>query len=562
MTVFISAIRWPTLWLLVTLFLGMPHAHAQQQASVDSAQNDPLRALLLEREERLSELARLIQRNIEKRDALQSSIDGLDPANVEDELRAIKAVRSEISQLRSAFELIAVGDVNLSVMNVEEETAFDWQKEISEIAAPLVDSLKALTEQPRKISELRSAIELAKERQAVAEAALESLSSFEPANLGEQAEPLFLQVVDKWQSERDSLREKIAANEARLNLLLTEKQLNATTFWSASRKFLLGTGLTLVLAVIAGIVAWAVMRMLWWLYSRAATKTPINRKHTLSRLFAYSYHLLTLLVVLAAVLAVLYVRQDIFLLALSLLVILMVLVGLRQFIPKYADEARLLLNIGPVREQELVTVHGLPWQVDTINVNSVLKNPALNGELRMPLSDIGQLVSRPADNETWFPSRIGDFVLLSDDSFGRVINQTPQSVQLSCRGGMVKSIPTSDYYASSITNLSAADTFGTSIEFGFDYSLQDISLDVIPQTLQQAVQSTLVENGYEHTLKQVVADLQSAGASSLDFMIWASFDSSVAGDYFRINRLLQKACVAVANEKQWSIPFPQLVIHR
>jgi len=36
---------------------------------------------------------------------------------------------------------------------------------------------------------------------------------------------------------------------------------------------------------------------------------------------------------------------------------------------------------------------------------------------------------------------------------------------------------------------------------------------------------------------------------------------SVAGDFYKLKRLLLQTCVEVSNEKGWVIPFNQLTVH-
>jgi hypothetical protein len=277
---------------------------------------------------------------------------------------------------------------------------------------------------------------------------------------------------------------------------------------------------------------------------------------------AYGYYLLTSIVIVAAILVVLYVREDLLLLALAFLILAGAVLSFRHFLPRYIKEARLLLNLGSVREDERVVYHGLPWQIESLNLHTVLRNPELDGVIRLPLEVMSTLVSRPVKNNLWFPSSRGDFVILPDGTHGQIKHQTPDLVEINVRGGMSLTYNTSDFYAINLINLSREDTFGVSVTFGFDYALQAISLTKIPEKLYAAIESAMHEAGYSQMMKSLIVELSSANASSLDYLVFATMNSQVASDYYKLERLLQRTCISVSNDMDWTIPFPQLTVHQ
>ena len=90
-------------------------------------------------------------------------------------------------------------------------------------------------------------------------------------------------------------------------------------------------------------------------------------------------HAGTGLLMLVAVFVVFYQRGDVLLLGLMILLFVGLALGARQVLPQYVNEAKLLLNIGPMREGERLVWHGLPWRVESINMYTVLRNPELHG---------------------------------------------------------------------------------------------------------------------------------------------------------------------------------------
>jgi len=303
------------------------------------------------------------------------------------------------------------------------------------------------------------------------------------------------------------------------------------------------------------------MRAIWWFAINRVLNKQTRRKAVWFRLLSYSFALLTGVVMFIAFIAVLQMRQDTLLLAIALVLVVTAALGLRNYLPNYISETRLLLNIGPVREDERIMLNGIPWNVESINLQTVLRNPALNGVVRLPIAYIKNATSRPYRDDIWFPTHVGDYVLLPGDQFGQILEQTPELVQIRVRGGMIKSLTTAEFYAMPITNLSRGESFGIATTFGLDYNIQQSSLTEVPDTLKKVVQSALIDLGHQEAADNVMVELNEAGASSLDYMIYAQFPSENAAEYFKFGRTIRQACVQACNENGWSIPYPQMVMH-
>lgn len=95
-----------------------------------------------------------------------------------------------------------------------------------------------------------------------------------------------------------------------------------------------------------------------------------------------------------------------------------------------------MLNIGAVRENERLVLHGVPWRVASINVFCRLVNPSLGVELRLPIEDLVSLVSRPYNHEEpWFPCKKGDWVVVGSATRARVVSLSHEQVEVVERGG-------------------------------------------------------------------------------------------------------------------------------
>jgi len=473
----------------------------------------------------------------------------------------IADINSDIERLKRSLLLSVGGRTALSESYDTPEDETTWQEDVVDILKPLADSVKDLTKRPREIAELREQMDRINSRTSGINQVIEQFQTLENAPLNNVAEDYVSSLFTEWQDELEELEGEELIVSRQLEDLVEGSEKPIESFLPKLKQFVLGTGFTLILAALVALGMYLLMRAGWWLYSKKIVSKDVRRKSTVFRLFSYSYHLVTGIFVILSILFVIYFRDDLLLLALAALLLAGLLFNLKQVLPRYLAEARLLLNLGSVREEERVVYNGLPWQVKSINLYSVLHNPALDGIARLPLSAMQGMVSRPVKNKLWFPTQRGDYVILPDGLLGQIKYQTPDLVEVIVRGGMSQTFTTADFYALNVTNLSREDTFGVSTIFGLDYSLQKISVSEIPQTLKDSVIAKLKENGYENKLKNLIAELSAANTSSLDYLVFATFDKSVAGHFYQLERLMLQACVEVSNEKDWVIPFNQLTVH-
>jgi small-conductance mechanosensitive channel len=278
------------------------------------------------------------------------------------------------------------------------------------------------------------------------------------------------------------------------------------------------------------------------------------------RLLFYAYHLFTMALVALAVLTVFYSRGDLLLLSLAIIALVMLSLGAWRYLPRYLMEGRLLLNVGAVRQGERVIYRDLPLRIANLNLYSELSNPELEGVIRLPLSALAQLISRPRASEDWFPCRVGEYLLLPDGAFALVLQQTIERVRLKVMGSTVE-YGTAEFLQLAVRNLSR-EGFGIAVTFGIDYQHQSIALDEVPQLLHKAITDAFANADFDADLKDLLVEFKAANASSLDYLVYASMDGNSAASYFAIGRLIQQTCVDVCNRENWVIPFTQLTVHQ
>ncbi len=472
----------------------------------------------------------------------------------------VARLSKEIDSLQVAWEMWATGGVDIQLFTSKAEEKFDWREEIESVFEPIVVELRRLTERPRKIERLRSEQAFYQQRLAAAEAALKNVVDYKANAPTPDLVHAFDDLASRWRKRRDDLRNRFELVSFELTELLAPSKPAEAKAGEALQELLSGRLLNLLLAVLAAALTYGLL----WLLNRFYTQMMLRRGRK-RPFFARVLHLIFIVVAallaLFAAMAVLYARGDWILLGLLLIILVGAALTLQRSLPGYLKEARVLLNIGPVREGERVIYNGLPWKVQALNMYSTLINPTLrSGRLLLPLSELTTLVSRRYDdNEPWFPTREDDFVLLSDNTYGRVVLQSPETVQLRVAGAL-RNYRIGAFLDSNPQNLSL-EGFAVIIKFGLDYRHQAQVTSEIREQLADYIGSHLKAHVWGKHLQDFMVEFDQAAVSSLDFFVWATFSGEAADSYRRIQRLMQGLAVDACNAHGWEIPFTQMTVH-
>jgi len=474
----------------------------------------------------------------------------------------IEREETDISNLRRSFENIAIGGVELSVFDPDQQDKqFDWQQELQQILKPVFQELKELTEKPRQIERLKSRLAILDNQQRTAQRAHGNVVRLLDDSLDKETRQRLESVRQTWLKRLNDIQREIEINQLQLNVLQEEGDTLFVKIRQSINEFFTGRGLNLALSIAAFFLTLFLMKGLYGLYNRLNLhgRTRAITSTTGRRMLAYGYQALSVFMSILVALTVLYVLGDTVLLVLAVILLLIILLGLRNYLPRFIDETKLLLNIGAVRERERVIYNGLPWMVRSLGMYSKLYNPALDGLLRLPISVMLDLVSRPyREDEPWFPTQTGDWVMMSDGTIGQVLRQTPEIVQIRTRG-TIRTYTTTSFLGGELRNLSAG--YGVAITFGIDYQHQSISITEVPKILHQSIEQALQQSEMREHVESILVEFQEAGASSLNYMIYVTMKGEAADSYYVLNRLLQKICVDTCNERGWVIPFNQLTVH-
>lgn len=548
--------------LLVTL-LSLPPAAAQTATTPAEAGADTAPSAEVQRAQtvrRLLAVKQALEAKLEQLRNLVEQLQSADEAERQKITLQIQALRETVAQLTQSFETIAVNGINLRNQENAEQNKLSWRDELLEVARPILESLKEATKKPRRIEELRRTIGQLEQQLDDARKANQSIAQLDIS----EVPPLVAEGLNKlaavWRERSQDIERSLELSRSELDELQVQKIDVLGTLNDITREILLGRGLTLLIALLTAILVWLAMRALRHVVKAWRPATPSSDHAAKVRLVLYGYHLLTIALITLSVLSVFYVRGDLLLLSLAIVTLVMLTLGAWRFLPRYVREARLLLNIGVAREGERVIYQGLPFRIARLNLNSELLNPELEGSIRLPLAGLALLNSRPRTDEDWFPSSAGDFLLLPGGDYAQVLQQTIEQVRLKVMGSIVR-YASAEFLQLNARNLSR-EGFGVVVVFGIDYQHQAISLNEVPQRFKSGLLAAFERSDYGEDLQNLVVEFKSAGASSLDYLVYATMNGRSAVSYFAIGRLIQQTCVDICNHEGWVIPFTQVTLHQ
>lgn len=490
------------------------------------------------------------------------SQEGEDAPTVE-EAEVLQSRESELAgrlvELKAQFDEVATG-VREDDLVTAEEANLDLAEEVREILRPGVRAMKKATERPRETEQLRAREKRLQEQAALANEALARLEKWK--DVDGEIEARIKALKDRWSGRKKDAEGQLEALEVQLEQREKEKGPILKPVSEAFGDFFKGRGLNLLKALGALFGTWFLLRWLSSVVRKLPVLRHIDKGDFSGRLLNLTTMFLSGLFAAIAALLVLYFSGDWLLLTLFLVFIVGLGWTAKSTIPRVFEQTKMLLNLGPVRKGERLTFEGVPWQVGTIGVYTELRNAELTGGLiRMSIKRLSTLRSRPHDEcEAWFPSRIGDWVIVGERA-AKVVMQTPEYVQIVRLGGARETFSTPDFLSLAPTNLS--NNFRVKVTFGIDYAHQAISTTEVPMIFKAKITSGIVEILAEREhLNSVNVEFAEAGASSLDYAIMADFKGAAADRYEKLRRGVQRICVEVCNEKGWVIPFTQITVHQ
>jgi hypothetical protein len=499
--------------------------------------------------------------------ALKAELRDAKEAVTKKEIEAkIKIESGKLAQISSQISALSTG-IGAGQRKYDQTTEFDLKNELESLVQPFIKMMRDATENTRQIEKLKSTISLAQQRQSAAARAhnrLTFLRSIEKQDGEADAEAIkahLSKFIKHWEKQEEDAQHLLETAQQQLQLRLDQQANAPSGIGIFATRYFSNRGLNLFL----GLAAFAVVFIAMDLIARLADYIRRRRGYRRSfviRLTNLIFRSVTILLAFLAMLTVFNIMNDWLLLGVSVVFVLAAAwIGLKM-LPQLIEQVTLLLDLGAVQENERLLFAGVPWRVQRLDIYTHLVNPALDGgTFTVPVRELVGHHSRPAaDGEAWFPTRKDDWVQLSDGQIGKVVSQTPELVQIVELGGARRTFETTAFLADAPRNLSTGYRIKT--EFGLDYRHQQIAVDEIPRLLREHVLKGLVELLGEEAIANVDVDLLRADDSALTFEIETDIVGAMASRYEDVERAVSALMVDAANVNGWSIPFPQIVMHR
>ncbi len=524
----------------------------EQQAEQVHGPEEMLKSLL-ELQANLQEEISLSKKRV------KGSTSDAEKADLEEEIAQLD---KQLSETSSDFERIATG-VEPAMFLEKKPQPFSWKDEMATLLEPAVKELKRFTEKARKKTDLKENIEELTLLTTAAGAAVIHLNLLVEEAEDKAVKKQIQALEPEWINVEKRVRNKLELAQRELSQLEKQEGSLVESSQESLRSFFKARGLYLIIAVLTFVVILVSFRLLYRLVVALSVRVVKGKDEQpfQVRLLYIMFQVLSVIFAVVGLFFVLYLAEDWFLLSMAIVFFLGLAWTIRQGLPRLWQQGRLMLNIGSVRENERVILHGVPWKIVSINVFSKLVNPSLDVELRVPIEDLIGLASRPWNpEESWFPCKKGDWVVINGASRAKVVSLSHEQIEVVERGGRRITYPTDVFLGSSPANLSR--NFRLRVPFGVSYDLQDKVTSEIPAIMLDYLNQRMEEEGYMKNCLNLQVEFYQAGASSLDLLVLGDFEGKVADISKRIERAIQKWCVECCTKNTWEIPFPQLTIHK
>jgi len=473
------------------------------------------------------------------------------------ELRDLQRKRSD-----ARLDLLdIISDADLSGFQQVDERPFTLQGSIEDLIRPLIDEVRRATAGSRERRDLHDRFAAAEQRTRILQRALDSLDQSLKTVKEPEVISMLKSVRNEFQQRYEDSRNELTVLGFRLEEIESQNRSLVDETTGILAAFFRERGRNLILAILAAVLTGVGFRFLNG-YLHQHTSLFSHGRSQATRLLDVALYTLSFLGAFGAVIVVFLAVGDWVLLGLMALIGLALIFAAKDALPGYRDEIRLMLNLGSVRENERLVFNGVPWVVENLTFFTILRNPVLRGGmLRMPIAQLVGMLSRPAtQNEPYFPSEEGDWVLLSDGTYGKIVFQSVEMVRIQLLGGATKMYPTSEYLEEDPQNHSQG--FRISSILGIDYRHQAEATGSILEKLNTFFREAVEAELDPSAIRSLKVEFSAANASSLDFVIQLDLEGSLAPQYYPISRSLQRISVDACNHFGWEIPFQQVTVHR
>lgn len=493
--------------------------------------------------DKVSEDIRLIERELKKaKTDEQKAFFAADLKNLIDRKKV----------LTQDFTLNSTG-IDQGNIKEKKDEKINWEDELKKIFSPVIINLKEFTEPARKIELLHTDIAYYEQYLPKIQKGIEQLEMLLSESRNRQIKQKLTIELEYWVQQEKELRTKYEVAKQQLVELESRKVSPQQAIEALTNTIFSKQGKNILLAILAFFVTFLVLHLLRRILLLINPLNYIPRFKFIASLIDVILYLLTFIISILVLMVALYMAGSMMTLAIVAFILVGVLWALRNALPHFVEQIKLLLGYGPVRQGEKVIYDGIQWLVESIGVYSYLRNPLLTSNVvRLPLKDLIHMRSRPYDErEKLFPCQEGDYILINHKDWRRVTTQTPERMTLEWFE-MQESMPTSTFLQQKVFNISATPFWvGTNLYIAYEHRYQ--VMEEIVEQLGEFLEQEFKKLPFGEHLLYPWVDFSEMTDLSLGVMAWVQVAPEAAPKYNNVRLRLTQICLKAANHYGWQV---------
>ncbi|GEM_PF-1527299 len=464
----------------------------------------------------------------------------------------LKKIFERQASLKHDFTLTSTG-IDATALADNKNKKIDANEELTKVFSPLIVGLTEFTEPARRTEFLRSSIASYEQQLPQIHKGIEQIEVLLNESNDESVKKSLAAEKDYWIKQEEELSAKLEVAKQQLLDLQTHKLSASEAFNQFVQAIFSKRGLSIVfsfLVFIGVMVGLLIFRRLVQLINPFSYLPKFRFIANMIDVFLY---FMTFIISILAMLVYLFATGEV--LVMGLIVIILFGLGwtLRNALPIFVEQIKLLLGYGTVRQGERVIHNNIAWRVESIGIYSYLHNPLLTGgTVRLPIKDLIDLRSRKSgEGESWFPCKEGDYILLNQKDWRKVITQTPQRIKLG-HLSMEETMPAEEFLRQKIINLSDTPFWvSANLYIAYDHRLKVV--DEITAQMVAFLEQEFKQLPFGDLLLLPWVKFAEMTNTSLGLWVMVQVSAEAAAKYNVIKLNLTQICLKAANEYGWEI---------